>query len=143
MPTAVLPPESLWSRDGRTAGEKRALRCLGVWLVVEGNLVEVGRRAVAVEVDGRLRALVDDERVAVELDECGRELRAHELPHRGAQRAGSAGQRSLSAISTLTRRADLRTARFSTLLRLSTVPVAVAVANTGSPGAEYRERSLC
>jgi hypothetical protein len=32
----------------------------------------------------------------------------------------------------LTRRADLRTARFSTLLRLS-----------GSPGAEYRERSLC
>jgi hypothetical protein len=43
----------------------------------------------------------------------------------------------------LTRRADLRTARFSTLLRLSTVPVAVAVANTGSPGAEYRERSLC
>ena len=69
------------------------LRGLGVWLVVEGELVEVGRRAVAVEVDGRLDALVDDERVAVERDERGREHRPHELPHGGAQRAVAAGQR--------------------------------------------------
>ena len=37
--------------------------------------------------------LVDDERVAVERDERGREHRPHELPHGGAERAVAAGER--------------------------------------------------
>ena len=59
---------------GRFAGERRVLRCLGVWLSVEAELVEVGRGAVAIEVDGRLRALVDDESVAVEREEESAEI---------------------------------------------------------------------
>jgi hypothetical protein len=47
---------------------------------------------VAVEVDGGLEALIDDERVAVERDERGREHRPHELPHGGEEGAVTAGQ---------------------------------------------------
>ena len=48
---------------------------------------------MSVEVDGGLDALVDDERVAVERDERGREHRPHELPHGGAERALATGER--------------------------------------------------
>jgi len=47
---------------------------------------------VAVEVDGSVDPLFDDEGVAVERDERGREHRANELPHGGAQRAVPARQ---------------------------------------------------
>ena len=77
-------------------GEARCLRCLGVRLVVEAELVEVGRRAVAVEVDCVLGTLVAYERVAVERDERGREHRPHELPHGDAQRAFAAWSASRS-----------------------------------------------
>ena len=65
------PARRPMARAGGRQAEKRLLRCLSVWLVVEGEPVEVGWRAVAVEVDRRLCALVDDERVAVERDERG------------------------------------------------------------------------
>ena len=48
---------------------------------------------MAVEIDGRLCALGDDERVAVQRDERGRGHRPHKLPHRGAQCSVTAGQR--------------------------------------------------
>jgi hypothetical protein len=44
------------------------------------------------EVDGRLDAAIDDERVAVERDERRREHRPHQLPDRGAQVALSGGK---------------------------------------------------
>ena len=47
---------------------------------------------MAVEVDGSLDVLVDDDGIAVEPDERGREHRSHELPYGGAQRAFAAGQ---------------------------------------------------
>ena len=66
--------------------------CLDLQLVAEVQLVKVRRGPNAVEVDGGLHALIDDERIAVERDECGREHRPHELPHGGTQRALAAGK---------------------------------------------------
>jgi hypothetical protein len=52
------------------------------------------RDGVAVgEVDGRLDRILDDERVAVELDERGREHRAHELPQGGPEVVVATGER--------------------------------------------------
>ena len=51
---AVLPPGAWWP-GGRTTRVGEWLCGLGVRLFVEGELVEVGRRAVAVEVDGASR----------------------------------------------------------------------------------------
>jgi len=47
---------------------------------------------VGVEVDGRLCGLIDDERVAVERNERGRQHRPNELPHGIAQRAVAGGK---------------------------------------------------
>ena len=84
-----LPPEP----GGRAGGRRECERLCGlrVWLVVERKLAEVGGRAVAVEVDGRLDALIDDEGIAVQRDERRREHRPHELPHGGAERTVAAG----------------------------------------------------
>jgi signal transduction histidine kinase len=67
-----------------------------VRLVLQHEFVEVGRRAVAVEIDGGLDVLVADEGIAVERDERderGRDHRAHELPDRRAERAVATGER--------------------------------------------------
>ena len=59
---------------------------------VEVEVVEARGGMAAGEVHGRLALVLDDERVAVERDERGREHRSHELPDGGAQRAVAAGE---------------------------------------------------
>lgn len=81
-----------WSTPARAdAGTGREKECpellRGVVLrLFELESVEAGRGTVAVEVDGRLCPLVEDESVTVERDDCRREHRPHEFAHDGAQR---------------------------------------------------------
>src|SRR4051794_11352318 len=86
------PPCRPTARLGRGPAGWRRLRGRCVLVVAEVKLVELGVGAMGFEVDAGLATAVEHERVFVELDEAGREDRAHERPEGGAQRLFAAGE---------------------------------------------------
>ena len=140
--TAILPPgdHAPGREDG---GDVGVLRCLGVWLVVEGELVEVGCRAVAVEVDGRFCALVDDNASRLSATSAGESI-GRMKSHTAARSAPSPPEspsRSLRAMLSDPRALVRATAAGSSTKAAAQRSVSCAMPRSGSGSGSARSSS--